>query len=105
MGKVARRREVQIPRLYVKIGDRRVVEVQLHVFCDASEDAYGCCAYVRFSFKSGEHECALVMSKSRLAPIKVVTLPRLELNAARSGARLSRLVLHELDLPIERVQY
>ena len=45
------------------------------------------------------------MSKSRLAPIKTVTLPRLELNAARIGARLSQLVVHELDLPVERIKY
>ena len=97
--------EIQIPRQYVVVGERSVVSVELHVFCDASEDAYGSCAYVRYTFKSGEHECALVMAKSRLAPIKTVNLPRLETNGARSGARLARLVLHEIDLPIERVRY
>ena len=45
------------------------------------------------------------MSKARLAPLKTITLPRLELNAARAGARLSRLIVHEIDLPIERVVY
>ena len=97
--------KIKIPRQYVMIGDRRVVMVQLHVFCDASEDAFGACAYVRMSFKCGQHESSLVMSKSRLAPIKTVTIPRLELNAARCGARLARLVVHEMDLPIERIQY
>ena len=45
------------------------------------------------------------MSKSRLAPIKTVTLPRLELDGARCGARLARLVVRELHLPIERIKY
>ena len=34
-----------------------------------------------------------------------ITLPRLELNAARAGARLSRLIVHEIDLPIDQVFY
>ena len=89
--------------MYIDPGDRNTTEVQLHLFCDASELAYGAAAYIRYSFKNGEHECALVMAKSRLAPIKTVTLPRLELDSARCGARLARLVVHELDLPIERV--
>ena len=49
---------------YVSLQKRRVVEAQLHVFCDASKDAFGTAAYVRYSFKDGSHECALVMSKS-----------------------------------------
>ena len=96
---------IKIKRQYVITKDKRVSEVQLHVFSDASEDAFGAVAYVRLSFKDGSHQCALVMSKSRLAPIKTVTLPRLELDAARCGARLARLVVHEIDLPIQRVKY
>ena len=50
-------------------------ELQLHIFCDASESAYGVVAYLRFSHKGGGHTCSLVMSKSKLATIKTVTLP------------------------------
>ena len=46
-----------------------------------------------------------VMSKSRLAPIKAITIPRLEVNAVDSGAKLVGLVQAEIDLPIERVGY
>jgi len=45
------------------------------------------------------------MSKSRLAPIKVITLPRLELNAAVVGARLGQFIVDEIDLPITRISY
>ena len=75
------------------------------MFTDASELAYGFVAYLRYTFKDGGHSTAFVMSKSRLAPIKVVTLPRLELNAARCGALMAQLILHQIDLPITRVQY
>ena len=46
--------------------------MQLHIFCDAFEAAFGCVAYIRFSYKGGGHSCSFVMSKSRLAPIKSV---------------------------------
>ena len=96
--------KIKINRQYL-VTDKRVSEVQLHIFCDASELAFGCVAYLRFSFKSGGHASSFVMAKTKLAPIKTVTLPRLELNAARIGARLSRLVVHELDFPVERIQF
>ena len=96
--------EIRLSRRYL-LEDKQISEIQLHVFCDASELPYGCVAYIRYSFKEGGHACAFVMSKCRLAPIKTVTLPRLELNAARTGARLAQLILQEIDLPIERVQY
>ena len=95
---------IRLPRRYIT-KDEPVLSIQLHLFCDASESAYGCVAYLRFTLKSGLHECSFVMSKSRLAPLKTITLPRLELNAALTGARLSRLIVHEIDLPIEKVFY
>ena len=93
--------EFKIDRCYFRVRGS-VLKIQLHLFCDASESAYGTIAYLRYSFKTGEHKCTFVMAKSKLAPIKTLTLPRLELSAALTAARLSKLVLHELDLPIER---
>ena len=95
---------VRVNRCYTPLGEP-VLEIQLHIFCDASEGAYGTVAYLRFSFKVGGHKCALIMSKSKLAPVKTVTLPRLELCSALVGARLSKMILHELDVPIERTFY
>ncbi|KAJ4429280.1 hypothetical protein ANN_26283 [Periplaneta americana] len=60
---------------------------QLHVFCDASERAYGAIIYVR-STKDDCVSVSLACSKNRIAPVKKVTLPRLELLAALVGARL-----------------
>lgn len=56
--------------------------LELHHFSDASQHAYGCCTYLRVVHKNGSVLTALVFSKSRLAPIKPITLPRLELQAA-----------------------
>ncbi|XP_052901615.1 uncharacterized protein LOC128309298 [Anopheles moucheti] len=62
--------------------------LQLHTFCDASEAAYGACIYVRCEGAQGRVHITLLASKSRVAPLKRVTLPRLELCAAVLGAHL-----------------
>ena len=62
--------------------------VELHAFCDASQRAYGCCFYMRSINRHGEIHIALVCGKSRLAPIKTVSIPRLELQAACLAASI-----------------
>ncbi|XP_062557436.1 uncharacterized protein LOC134222310 [Armigeres subalbatus] len=83
---------LKIPRSY--FGSARTCEIedlQLHVFTDASETAYGCVAYFRAAIR-GEIQCALVMSRSKVAPLKLLSIPRLELQAALLGSRLARTV-------------
>ncbi len=96
--------EIKINRCF-NVHDSPVTEVQLHIFADASELAYGPAAYLRFSYKDGTHSCSLVMSKSRLAPIRQIPLPRLELNAGLTAVRLFRSTIFDIDAPIERVVY
>ena len=64
---------------------------ELHVFVDASTKAYGAAAYIRNSNKT-----SLVMAKTRVAPMKETTIPRLELLAALIGARLLNFVYNAL---------
>lgn len=66
----------------------RYSNIQLHGFCDASESAYGACVFIRISNNKGTHEVNLLCAKSRVAPVKVVSLPRLELCAARLLGKL-----------------
>ena len=66
----------------------------LHVFADASLKAYGAVAYIQ----QGQNLPSLVMSKTRAAPLKQLTLPRLELKAAVLAAKLSSLVKAALNL-------
>lgn len=62
-------------------------KVQTHGFCDASLAAYGACIYVRSKYK-GEVKVELLCSKSRVAPLKVLTVHKLELSDALLLAHL-----------------
>ncbi|XP_015438034.1 PREDICTED: uncharacterized protein LOC107193148, partial [Dufourea novaeangliae] len=64
------------------------IDFQLHGFSDASESAYGACVFIRSSNREGKHKVALLCAKSRVAPVKTISLPRLELCAARLLANL-----------------
>nr|XP_049466966.1 uncharacterized protein LOC120956141 [Anopheles coluzzii] len=73
-------------------------KVEFHTFTDASEAAYGACTYVRCETAKGEVQISLLASKSRVAPLKRVTLPRLELSAAVLGAHLHHRVKNAMQI-------
>ncbi len=75
--------------------------VQLHHFCDASEVGYGTASYLRFINKEGHIHTVLVMGKARVAPLKTITIPRLELAAAVLAVRIDRMLRQELELPTQ----
>ena len=72
--------------------------IQVHGFCDASQRAYGACIYFRSSLKDGTFQTQLLCSKSRVAPLKTISLPRLELCAAVLLAQLLEKVRSSIDL-------
>ena len=74
-------------------------KLQLHIFGDASESAYGAVAYIRTTTEP--ISVSFISAKGRVAPTKQVSLPRLELSAATIAVRLYRLIIKEIDLPIE----
>lgn len=76
---------VRVPRwLGTRCGIRGV---ELHEFADASHRAYASVVYVRV-FTDDEMRVSLLVAKSKVAPVKTVSIPRLELNAAALLARL-----------------
>ena len=80
-------------------------DIQLHIFCDASESANGEVAYLCFVCKDGTTHCCFVMARSYLAPIRSLTMARLELNAAVIGVKLYNTIVHKIDLPIENTKF
>lgn len=70
---------IKIPRHVLSVNP---INVQLHAFCDASEAAYGACIYIRSTDAYSNCTIRLLTSKSRVAPLKRLSIPRLELCGA-----------------------
>lgn len=96
--------KIQIPLWYgpAKTGEEPSSQ-ELHIFCDASEQAYGSVAYLRPTDGHGEVSVSFVMARSRVAPKKTISIPRLELCAALTGSQLAHLLQSELTVPIHGV--
>ena len=92
--------KLRIDRSFVPNGFGKVVSYQLHHFCDASEIGYGTVSYLRVVNDVGDVHCTLLMCKARVSPLKPVTIPRLELTAARTAVRIDQLLRRELDLQL-----
>lgn len=86
---------LRIPRWY---GTSPSVTYSLHGFADASTVAYGAVVYIRLE-EPGRTSCKLMASKSRVAPIKTMTIPRLELCSAVLAVKLMEVVKESCRLP------
>lgn len=80
---------VSIPRC---IGLSEGTETEVHTFVDASKDAFSAAVYFKVISDSGIN-CSLITSKSRVSPLKSLSIPRLELQAAVIGSRLSKFAI------------
>ena len=94
--------QVHIPRCYFP-KDAQLASLQLHGFSDASEDAYSGVVYLRMEDTEGSIHVALVASKTRVAPLKRLSIPRLELCGAQLLTKLLSHVRLNLNIPIEDV--
>ncbi|XP_055623158.1 uncharacterized protein LOC129766604 [Toxorhynchites rutilus septentrionalis] len=93
---------IQIPRCYFGDSLSSAVEsLELHIFVDASEYAYGCVGYLR-AVVEGTVRCSLIMSRSKVAPLKRQSVPRLKLMAAVLGARMLHTVINNHTVKFQR---
>ena len=91
-----------IPRCYSPVGFSPS-STQLHGFSDASEEAYAGVIYLRLVDSAGTVHTALVTSKTRVAPIKRLSIPRLELCGALLLTKLICHVKKVLNIPVTSV--
>ncbi|XP_073964467.1 uncharacterized protein [Choristoneura fumiferana] len=81
------------------------IKIEIHAFSDASIQAYSACIYIRSISQNGEVSVHLIMAKSKVAPPKPTTIPRLELCGALLSARLVDKVKTALRLNIDSCYY
>ena len=82
-----------------------VGQPMLILFSDASEEAYGTCAYVRWENSDGSIATNLIAAKRKVAPIKPTSLPRLELCAAVLSKRLYVFIERECRFQFSKVLF
>ena len=71
-------------------------KIELHLFCDASERAHAACIYIVDTDSHGRRKSSLLVAKTKVAPVKTQSDPRLELCAALLGTRLYQSVIKSL---------
>ena len=73
------------------------------IFSDGSTAAYGTCAYIRWELPDGVFNSRLVMAKSKLAPLKQLSIPRIELCGALIAARMRETIVKEMGYNFESI--
>jgi len=90
--------DVTLPRCFLPL--ENADSIKLHCFSDTCETGYGAVCYFRIA--SGSSWCCqFVIGKSRVAPLKALSIPRLELCAATLATQLAQLVSSWLRLKLE----
>ncbi|KAK9536366.1 hypothetical protein VZT92_006152 [Zoarces viviparus] len=98
--------QISPPRCYVGPEiDTSNLQRDLHIFVDASERAYGSVAYMRADNSLGRVEVSFLTARSRVSPKKQQSVPRLELCAALTAAKLATLLQRERTTNIRNVVF
>jgi hypothetical protein len=96
---------LSVDRCFKPVDFGEIMTTQLLHFSDASQSGYGTVSYIRMVNSIGDIHCAFVMGKSRVAPLKQVSIPRLELTAATVAVRVNNMIHKELEIPINETVF
>lgn len=92
---------ISVSRCIKPAGFGHVKTFQLHHFADASENGYGTVTYLLLTNDHDQKRCTFMLGKSRVAPLKQVTIPRMELTAATIAVKMDRMLRQELQINLE----
>ena len=97
---------IEIDRCLFKSLAEAILEYQFNGFADANNKAYSAVVYVLCRTQNGSY-ARLIASKSRVAPLKTLTIPRLELMSAVLLARLMHAIrsTFEFQLDVSQITY
>ena len=97
--------KLSVPRCLKPLSSHKTISCEIHNFADASNVGYGMVSYLRFV---DEQECihvSLLTGKSRVAPLKKITTPRMELTAATLAVRICNMTVNELEIAMNDTYY
>lgn len=92
--------ECVIPRCYVESAEQPT-RIELHTFCDASDKAFAVVSYWRFQYLDGRIKVSLINSRNRVALLKPMSVPRMELSAALIGSRWAKTIIQEHEFSVD----
>ncbi|XP_057367014.1 uncharacterized protein LOC130688036 [Daphnia carinata] len=94
---------ITIPRCLVK--EERPTTQQVHIFADASQLGFGAVACVRTTYTSERVGVSFIMAKTHVAPLKQLSIPRLELQGAVEALHLAIIICREMNLDLSQITF
>lgn len=89
--------QIEIPRNTIP---KNYKLIDVHCFCDSSKDAYAAAIYLRSKDENDNFQVHLLCAKSKVAPLKTISIPKLELCAGLLGAQLMELVKKSMNIDV-----
>ena len=102
---LSRLEEIRIERCFKPKGFGEVKDTQLHLFIDGSRVGYGSVVYIRTVDVNDSIHCSFIVGRARVAPIREMTILRLELTAAVISVKLNRMIQEKMDIAVDSITY
>lgn len=102
LDELPRLKDLKVNCCFKPINFGEVTSRQLHHFADASQHAYGTVTYLCLTNSKDDVHCSFIIGKSRLSPLKQLTIPCLELSAAIVAMQLDGMVMKEIGIPVNQ---